>query len=372
MVLLVLLVVLVAGGGGVGLWSYLAWRQPKPVDVPQVVTTAIARAERADADGDAARALLAWRAARRVILAQPRQHGALQSELSRIAGRIRNLSLIVRRADTGSAPPVEVLAQARMALDAGRNDEAKAKAEQVLADLAKSPAGADTASIRDQAQKLLADSRLSAKPKPQGRSVPQPGPKAKPAAPRGAIAAPVSPQQRLKQLVDAVLQSTRRGDPMVLIDAPEGLQRWYGESWADPVRVGIEKRPGAKNDFVLLRQQDGDRGKWVVSIDQPMDLSAYDLISFEMQVREPIMVSLGVWTDPGGAIFETRAIAVAQGEPMSISFPLKGNEFKSSINNWQFGTDLKNANAASKITIFIYKRTRNPIRFRNLRVEKNA
>ncbi len=371
-VLLALLVVLVAGGGGAGLWYYLAWRQPKPVDVPQAVTTAIAKAERDDAGGDAARALLAWRTVRRVILAQPRQHGALQSELSRVEDRIRELSLTLRRADVGPAPPVEVLAQALMALDAGRNDEAKAKAEQVLAILAKSPAGANAASIRDRAQKLLADSRLSAKPKPQGRSVPQPGPKAKPPAPRRAAAPPVPPQQRLKQLVDAVLQSTRRGDPIVLIDAPEGLQRWYGESWADPVKVAIEKRPGAKDDFVLLRQQDGSHGKWVVSIDQPMDLSAYDLISFEMQVREPIMVSLAVWTDPGGAIFETRPITVADGETRNVSFPLKGNQFKSSINNWQFGTAIKNRSAASKITIFIYKRTRNPIRFRNLRLEKAA
>ncbi|MCK4374942.1 MAG: hypothetical protein KAX19_06410, partial [Candidatus Brocadiae bacterium] len=144
------------------------------------------------------------------------------------------------------------------------------------------------------------------------------------------------------------------------------------ESWADPVTLGLERQPGTGKQVIALRQQDGDNKKWVMSIDQPLDLRPYNVLTVDVQVSEPVAISLAVWTQPGSVIFESRAQTVRKGQARRLSFELKGEQFKSQTTNWQFGTELQNPANVIRITLFIYGRSKDPILIRNLRLVKNA
>lgn len=362
----VVLVLLLACAGAGGMWVHLRGRGGP--QLPQNVRAALSRAQRSDVAGGELEALADWQAARRLMLSHRGSPESFQDELRKVEDRIAQLARTVRRRQGGLPAQQEMLEQARSALEAGRLAEAKGKLEELLADLGKADAAdADLASLRKAAEELLADPRFGPTERPQA-------PEAAAAAPRrtGRAEPAASPAERLNQRIEAVHQSSARGERVVVIDEPSGFQRWHGESWADPVTLGLERQPGTGKQVIALRQQDGDNKKWVMSIDQPLDLRLYDVLTVDVQVSEPVAISLAVWTQPGNVIFESRAQTVRKGQARRLSFELKGEQFKSQTTNWQFGTEIQNPANVIRITLFIYGRSKDSILIRNLRLVKNA
>jgi hypothetical protein len=155
------------------------------------------------------------------------------------------------------------------------------------------------------------------------------------------------------------------------VDGPADFLRWRAESWGNPLRLALEREgdgPGA----VALTQERGGAGKWVISIDQPLDVSLYDSIAVDVEAGEPVSMSVAFWTDPGSSIFESRVKTAQKGEAGGVTFPLKGRDFKSQSTQWQYGTAIQNAKSVTRISLFFYSRSQGPIRVRNVRLIRDS
>jgi hypothetical protein len=294
---------------GGGLWLYAHSRGQATRDTEAKVQAAVADAQRVDSPGHEADALAAWQIAYRQIILYQQSPQDFQAEMSLAKRRIGELQDALKRA---AAP-------------------------------AQSTPKAATAAPGHSAP----PTQLAAPP-PQGAAAPAP--------------------PSLAQIIAAVRQSSVRGEPVVVIDAPGEVQRWQAESWADPVGLRLEAAEGSR--FVVLEQKDGKAGKWVVSIDQPLDLTPYDSLTLDVRNEEPVALAVAVWTQPGSAMFETPTQSLPIGDHTGVSFALKGKQFKSQRTNWQFGTEIGNPANAVRLSIFIYTRSQTPIRFRNVCLRK--
>jgi hypothetical protein len=305
----------VIGGAGLGVRHYLTSHRSAPRPLPQDVQDAIARAQHADVPGHEADALAAWQVVRRQIAAYRRSPEEFQAELARCEQRIREIEDILRQRREALTP-------------------------------AAPPAG---------------------QPKPTEA----PPAAARPAAPAPAAATqPPAVRPDLRAVANAVQQSSARGDPVVVVDGPDRYQRWHGEAWADPVGLRLDQAASTGEQWVALTQMDGGAGKWVASIDQPLDVTACDSLTLEMQTAEPVSLALGVWTRPGPALFEGKTQTAQKGDRVAVTFPLKGNGFKSEQTRWQFGAAIANPANVTSLSLFIYSRSNSPIRFRNVALRK--
>ncbi len=195
---------------------------------------------------------------------------------------------------------------------------------------------------------------------------------APPVAQAGGEAGPAPPQPASPEGPAAQPAATTTPAAAVVLDAPGADQRWQAEPWADPVTLKLDKPAGDADEFVALQQADGKAGKWVVSLSQPLDLTPYDALALDVRNDEPVSLSVAFATQPGPAVFETQTQSLEKGDHRGVAFALKGNQFKSDLTNWQFGTDIKNPAGAVKLSIFIYTRSQAPIRFRNVCLLKGA
>lgn len=325
--LIVALALCVIGGG---VWLYGHGRGQATRAVEEKVRAAVAEAQRVDSPGREADALAAWQVAYRQIVLYQQSPQDFQAEMSLTRRRIGELQDALKRA---------------AALKPAASPAPKSPAEPAPKAAAAAPVPPTAAASR----------ALPTQPA---------------AAPTQAAAAAAAPT--LAQVVATVRQSSVRGEPVVVIDAPGDLQRWQPESWADPVRVSLEENASDGNRFVVLEQADGKAGKWVIGMDQPLDLSQYDSLTFEMRSQEPVTIAIAVRTQSPSATFESQTQSVPKADLVAVSFALKGKQFKSDLTNWQFGTEIKNPANAVKLSIFIYSRSQAPIRFRNVCLRKAA
>jgi hypothetical protein len=167
----------------------------------------------------------------------------------------------------------------------------------------------------------------------------------------------------------AVQAATERGAPMVLVDGPfAGKNRWNMEEWAN--EAGVKIAPDG--EAVCLAPEAGPRGKWVASVQQPLDLAEYDEIQATVRCDAETFVAVGVWTGPADHphLFESKAIPVRPGAWREISIPLGGTGFKSAGSDWEFGTKLLEPARTRRLSLFIYSGELPTVCWRNLRVLK--
>lgn len=355
---------------GVVLWFHVQSRRQSAPSLPPEVQAALADARQADRPGREAEALAAWQKARQAILLTGNARH-LQAELDQAEHRIRELGDFVRQRQAAAQALSGLLQEARSALQADQAAEARQKLDQFAARLKEAQLLADDrAQLEEAARQLQADRRLT-QPAPATAAAPSPAARPPvPAAPTPSRPAQPAAPSPLQQKVQAVHQSTTRGDPVVVIDKPEDPLRWRREPWANPLTMRLQAGPGTGERFAVIQQAPGDAGKWVVTIDQQLDLRPYESLTLDVRSDEAVSISAAVWTEPGGVMFETPTQTVPKGGRAAVAFRLKGTSFKSQATNWQFGTDIKNPGSATRVSLFIYSAAKGPVRFRNVSLRK--
>jgi DNA-directed RNA polymerase subunit RPC12/RpoP len=325
------LVLAVIGGG---IWTYLALRPAPPPELPDDIRAAFDRARQSDVPGSEERALAQWDTARRMLLAHLMnlgEPGAFADERQAAEVRITALREALRKRHAGqpSAP----------AGASGTPSERASAQAGPPAGSAAAPAGGPAAT---------AD---TGRTQPAGR---QP-----------------SPVQQLRTLANKVRADSREGKARLVVDGPREFLRWRAESWGNPLQIQLEKS-GDGQGAVALTQQRGAAGKWVISLDQPLDVSLYDSIAVDVEAGEPVSLSVAFWTDPGSSLYESRVKTAQKGDSGAVSFPLKGRDFKSQTTQWQYGTELQNPKNVTRISLFFYSRSQGPIKVRNLRLIRDT
>jgi hypothetical protein len=156
-----------------------------------------------------------------------------------------------------------------------------------------------------------------------------------------------------KDLAEAVHQATANGTAVVLVDGPfPGKNRWQAEDWANGATVTLA--PGGA--AACLAGEEGPRGKWVASLNQPLDLSGYETLALLVRAEQDVAVAAGVWTGPedGPHLFESKPRVVQAGAWQEVAVPLDGTGFKSAGSDWEFGTRLQDPDKTQRLSIFIY------------------
>lgn len=183
--------------------------------------------------------------------------------------------------------------------------------------------------------------------------------------------APEGEFEALEDLVAAITEATAAAKPLVLLDGPAGFARWSTVEWANPAETRLVNGEGADGQWVAVERQQGDRDKWVVTLAQPADLSAYGLVSVEVRAADAVSVALGIWTGAEQlALFESKARAVKPDTWQTITVPLKAAEFKCEASNWAFTAEIADTKDVGAISLFFYGEGAEPVLFRNLRVVK--
>jgi hypothetical protein len=308
---------------GGGIWTYLALRPTPPPELPDDVRLAMEKARQADVPGQEKRALAHWSTARRLLL-----------------GHVMTLDR------------PEAFAQER------RVAEARIEA---LREALRSGQPEPPASGEGTAESEEPPETAQAAPPEEAAATAARRPQAAP-SPAGAAPSPAPSAERLRALTAKLRAESRAGKARLVVDEPTDFLRWRAESWGDPLQLELE------GGAVTLTQERGGTGKWVITLDQPLDVTTYDSIAVDVEAREPVSMSVALWTEPGASIFESRIKTAQRSGGTGVSFPLKGDGFKSQLTQWQYGTELKNPNNVTRISLFFYSRSQGPIRVRNLRL----
>jgi hypothetical protein len=172
--------------------------------------------------------------------------------------------------------------------------------------------------------------------------------------------------ETLGDLVEAIKKATADGKPAVMLDLPAKFQRWQLEQWANPGSVMLTEGVSGQPPAVVLQREPGAREKWAITMAQQMDLSSYDSASVDVKAEKPFSVAVAVWV--GNVIFESKPQPAAPGRWQSISVPLKGRDFKAAATNWEFGTEIADPAAATRISLLFYGESSDPVQVRRLRV----
>jgi hypothetical protein len=327
------LILAVVGGG---IWTYLALRPTPPPELPEDVRAAFERARQSDVPGSEERALAQWDTARRMLLAHlmsSDKRGAFADERQFAEVRITALRDILRKRHAGQPSP---------STEPGRPASGPAPAQ----------AGAPAVSAAAPARRPAAAGSSPAQGAQPGSRQP-------------------SPVERLRTLSNKVRADSRAGKARLVVDGPEDFLRWRAESWGNPLQLQLEK-DGDGQGAVALTQERGAAGKWVISLDQPLDVSLYDSIAVDVEAPEPVSLSVAFWTDPGSGLFESRVKTAQKGDAGGVTFPLKGTDFKSQTTQWQYGTELQNPRNVTRVSLFFYSRSQGPIKVRNLRLIRDT
>jgi len=182
-------------------------------------------------------------------------------------------------------------------------------------------------------------------------------------------AEPMEPVPTVEQLAADIERATASGRSPVMIDAPRGHQRWNSEDWANPSVVSLKAQSGGAGSGIVVERKPGDRGKWVVTISQPMDLSRYGWLSVEMRAEEPpVSVSVGFWTGPDGVLYETKPVVLTDGDRRTIVVDLTTKDFKSEANGWEFGVPMADRAEVKRLSFFFYGEKTGAVIFRKVRV----
>jgi hypothetical protein len=158
-------------------------------------------------------------------------------------------------------------------------------------------------------------------------------------------------------------------EPEQILDkpAPGTPNRWISERWANDVEIELKGR--GQDLYRSLVLQRGSKGKWVVTMARPMDLSALRFLLLDMRVQEQVSVALGIWE--GNQLYESRPFDLPNKDKwQSVAFDLKSDNFKCAETNWNFGARISDPKAVTKFSLFFYSRARHPILFANVRLHK--
>jgi len=165
-----------------------------------------------------------------------------------------------------------------------------------------------------------------------------------------------------------VTEQIAEGMEEVVIDPGTEHMRWQAEAWANPAQLSIQEQGENKEKFVAAKLEAGDKDKWVISIDQRSSVVGYERLKIYLCASTPVKVALGVWTMPGFELFESPAQIIPLG-CQDVTFDLSGQTFKCRTSNWQHNSNITNAEATYKFSLFIYGRADTAISLRNLRLE---
>jgi len=141
----------------------------------------------------------------------------------------------------------------------------------------------------------------------------------------------------------------------ILIDAPVKFQRWRPEKWASPAAVSRKKLEGAPA-HISVDCREGDKGKWVVTLSQDMDLSKFNSLNLFIRSDKPVKLAVGVWTaEPGEKhlLFESRTVMLKPGGWQELKLFLH-NGFKSAATDWKHSARIGNPAKTRAISLLIY------------------
>lgn len=304
--------------------------EPEPVaELPAGVTKALEEARAPVPPGAELQALNKWKQARDELKPYAVDHPDLWKE---VGENIRDLEarLQAQRQEHVNNLIVQ-LEMARTAIQEKKLDEARKLAQTVIKELSEDKALSELAGdLADQARAVLASAR-----QPAGNGGVEPPP-----------------------IVDG---------SDLLIDKPRGVLRWRAENWANPVEVKLEGSPRADQQYVSVNLKRGSEQKWVVSMQGRLDLSQYEYLMMDMQVKDPVRIALGVWV--GNQLYESRDQEVRPGNVWrTAAFNLTKGDFKCATTNWKYGAKIANPEGANRISLFFYSRLRSPVYFCNVRL----
>jgi ribosomal protein S27E len=158
-------------------------------------------------------------------------------------------------------------------------------------------------------------------------------------------------------------------DPDHILDkpAPGTEGRWSAEGWSNDVDISLEGQ--APHLYRRLEHKRGSKGKWVVTMNRPIDLTEHKALMLDMRVQEQVSVALGVWV--GNALYESRPVTLRKTDKWQlVEFDLKSDDFKCDRTNWNFGARLADPKAVTRFSLFFYSQARSPILFANVRLHK--
>jgi hypothetical protein len=159
-----------------------------------------------------------------------------------------------------------------------------------------------------------------------------------------------------------------------VLDRPSKVQRWICERWSDAsLAVFALKGDGAAGaQYIAMTMKTGSGGKWVASLQRPVNLEKYDLLRMHMRVKASTSVALGLWV--GSELFESRPQIVKKGAAKDgwreVTFNLQAADFKSVSSKWKYKAKVSDLGRINKISFLFYRRSTKPVDFCNLTVHR--
>jgi len=165
----------------------------------------------------------------------------------------------------------------------------------------------------------------------------------------------------------------------------EDFESETAEEWR-PIGEGqITESTWSDVDVATAQLTEGDNRKFEISFpmrkgktaferlfEEPMDLSGHHGLLVDINNRSTALVRVAVAfvTMPGWQYFETAPAFIKPGLNKDVLFYLFGDEFKSSVTEWEYGASLKGADSVKKIVFLNYAIKPGKLTFDNLRFSR--